>query len=120
MTETRDKSIRAVILSAFVFPGAGQLGLGHKWTGIAFISTTIAGLVPILIDISTRMSSVLQKLTQDAEQGIIDPQRIFQLVHESATAGGSFGENLGLSMVVLCWVISILHAYGLGRVGTDP
>ena len=74
---TRDPRLRAALLSALVFPGAGQLAYGQRARGLAFAFGSGVALLALLRRL---FSEVLRSLPPDPS--LLDLAEIFRLAHE--------------------------------------
>jgi len=107
------RPINAMLLSALVVPGAGQLYLKHYGRGFTFIGVSLACLW-ILMDRAMQLAStVLDQLT--AEGGAIDPAHITELVAQASNAPGSPLATIASLGLAGCWLVGIVDAYRLGR-----
>jgi len=107
------RSINALLLSALVLPGAGQLYLKHYGRGFALIGVSLACLW-ILVDRAMQLAStVLDQIT--AEGGAIDPGQITELVAQASNASGSPLATFASLGLASCWLVGIVDAYRLGR-----
>lgn len=107
------RSTNAVLLSALVLPGAGQLYLKRYGRGFALIGLSLLCL-SILVDRSMQLAStVLDQIA--AERGAIDPGQITELVAQASNASGSPLATIASLGLASCWLVGIVDAYRLGR-----
>ncbi|MBI1285889.1 MAG: hypothetical protein GC183_16415 [Thiobacillus sp.] len=113
------RSTNAVLLSALVLPGAGQLYLKHHGRGFALIGVSLACLW-ILVDRAMQLAStVLDQLT--AEGGAVDPAHITELVAQASNAPASTLATIATLGLAGCWLVGIVDAYRLGKAeSTQP
>jgi len=113
------RSINAMLLSALVVPGAGQLYLKHYGRGFIFIGVSLACLW-ILMDRAMQLAStVLDQIS--AQGGAIDPAQITELVAQASNASGSPLATIASVGLAGCWLVGIVDAYRLGRAeSTQP
>ncbi len=107
------KSLKAALLSTFIYPGSGQLYLKRYPMAIVFMSiATIAGYF-IISSITKQAFQIVERI----QSGEISPDitTIMSLVTEQANTGDSQLSNATI-IIVLVWVVSIVHAYLIGRV----
>lgn len=107
------KSLKAVLLSAFVYPGAGQIFLKRYPIGIAFISIVTVGLYFVVSNILTRVSQVLEQI----QSGQVPPDiaSILVLVTQQSNTDSSQIVNTASTAIVATWFVSIIHAYLNGK-----
>lgn len=107
------RSINALLLSALVLPGTGQLYLKHYGRGFALIGVSLACLW-ILMDRTMQLASIV--LVQlEADGGAIDPGKITELVAQASNSSGSALVTVATLGLAGCWLIGIVDAYRLGR-----
>jgi hypothetical protein len=95
-----------VLLSAAVFPGAGQLRNGDRAKGIAIIAATIL----FLVGATALIVSDLMPLVRDPP----DIAVLFPIV--SAAVSRTLGSHaLALGALVALWIYSIVDAYLVAR-----
>ena len=107
------RSTNAVLLSALVLPGAGQLYLKHYPRGIALMVSSLACLGVLAGRAVQQASIVLDKLA--AEGDAVDPGRLADLVAQASNSPGSLAVTVASLVLLGCWVIGIVDAYRLGK-----
>jgi len=107
------KSIKGALLSGLVFPGAGQIVLKHYKSGIAFMLTTLACLVLIIMKTVQQTLIIVEKI--GSIEGVIDMSTISNAAVQGTTTYDSLIFNLALLIISLCWIISIVDAYNTGK-----
>ena len=107
------RSINAMLLSALVLPGAGQIYLKHYGRGFVLIGVSLACLW-ILLDRTMQLAStVLGQL--EAEGGAIDAAHIAELVSQASNAAASPIVTVATLGLAGCWLTGIVDAYLLGK-----
>lgn len=107
------RSTTAVVLSALILPGAGQLYLKHTRRGLAFIGVSLVCLWFILTQAIQQASAVLGQL--ESQGGALDAADIAGLVSQSQGGAGSTAASVAVWVLVVCWVASIVDAHRLGK-----
>ncbi|MBU4013362.1 MAG: hypothetical protein KJ550_07840 [Proteobacteria bacterium] len=107
------KSIKGALLSGLVFPGVGQIVLRHYKSGIAFVLTTLAALVLIIMKEVQQALIIVEKI--GSIEGVIDMSTISKAAVQATTTNDSLILNLALLVIALCWIISIVDAYRIGK-----
>ena len=102
-----NRSVKAALLSALVFPGAGQWYLGRRLRALAFAVPTLvaAGYVLNSIwDLAIRISA-------EIESGRIglDPLALAERIHQQG-AGNMGSLNLAALVMLGCWIASTAEA----------
>jgi len=104
------RSTTAVLLSAFVLPGAGHLYLKHVARGMALIAVSLACLWAIVDSALQHAWIVLDQL--ESGQVALDAGHISELV---AQTSGSSGSSMATFVLIGCWLAGMVDAYRLGR-----
>lgn len=103
----------AVVLSALVLPGAGQLYLKHTRRGLAFIGVSLVCLWFILTQVIQQASVVLVQL--ESQGGTLNPADIAGLMSQSQGGAGSTAASVAVWVLVVCWMAGIVDAHRLGK-----
>jgi len=107
------KQVKAVVLSAFVFPGAGHFFLKKYIPG-----TVLAGiaLVSLYFIISRTVEKALE-ITDKIQRGEVqlDIAAITELVSRQPTGTNSELLNIAGTALIISWLIGIADSYRLGR-----
>jgi hypothetical protein len=110
------KAIKAALLSALVFPGVGQMYLKRYARGLIPMVLTLAGLGVWIVDATVRALRELDRI--QIQGGLIDPNAI--AARAAASSGsGEWYSPLILPMIIVCWLLSVIDAYRLGK-GKEP
>ncbi len=109
-----NRSVKAALLSGLVFPGVGQIFLGRKLPGVALIGLTAAGIAGIVAGLTQRLPLIIDLLQKELQQGTLDSARIMAISRQAAASGGTAMENIGMILLVSCWVASIVHPFVAG------
>ena len=100
---------KAILLSALVFPGAGQLYLKR-------FKTAVVLLVVIIICFSTMITSLMNTAMSAVQQiqmqgDIVNMSQITRIATETTEQTGNTGYTLSLALIMICWLYSIVDAY---------
>lgn len=104
------RSLIAALLSAFVFPGAGQMYLRRRARACLYALPAAACAVYFVSQMLTRISPMVDQISSGAMA--FDPAAIAAQLEQH---GGSARMDMALSIMVLCWVASIVDAWWCGR-----
>ena len=107
------QSTTAVVLSALVLPGAGQIYLKRYQRGIALIGVSLVCLWFIVVQAMQQASAVLVQL--ESEGGVLDASQITDLVSQTSSGSGSAAVTVATVVLAVCWVAGIVDAYRLGN-----
>jgi TM2 domain-containing membrane protein YozV len=107
------RSTKAVLLSALVLPGVGQLYLKHLWSGLALIAASLMCLGFIVEDAIQQASVVLAQL----ESGTVTPDvaHITNLVNQASNGSSGVAVTIATWGLAACWLAGIVDAYRLGK-----
>ncbi len=107
------RSTKAVVLSALVFPGAGQLYLKHFQRGIALIAVSLVCLWFIVEKTMQQASAVFDRL--ESEGGALDAGQMTDLLTQASSSSGSTVTSVATLILAGCWLVAIVDAYRLGK-----
>lgn len=105
------KSEKAALFSGLVFPGTGHFVLKRYARGMVFFAPSMIGLIFILDNVIRRASSAVDKILSGAVSS--DLETITRLV--SASESDSLKLNIATTVLIVCWVISVIDSYRIGR-----
>jgi len=105
------KSFKATILSAFIFPGLGQLYLKRYRQGLVLILIVLAGF-GYLIWKATVLA--LNRMEGVMHSGAINI-RVLKDAVEFPDAGASWFEVVIALLIICSWIVGIVDAYISGR-----
>jgi hypothetical protein len=97
---------RPALLSGLVFPGLGQLVVGHFWRALFFSGSSLALLVVVV----RRVVQETHRLMPQEPEALLDPALPFRLAVEVHRANASFFLWATLGIVAL-WAGSVLDAW---------
>lgn len=103
------RSTTAMLLSAFVMPGAGQLYLKRVLRGMVLIVVSLVCLWIIGDSMLQQASAVLDQL-QSGDQ-LLDPNQIAGLVQTR----GSPESGTATYVLIGCWLGGMMDTYWLGK-----
>jgi len=106
------KSIKAVLLSALVFPGAGHFSVKKPVQGTLLVGITLLCLYWII----STVLEITQSLTAKIESGEIpyDVAQITQLVSQELSGDDQL-INISTFAIIICWIVGIVDSYRVGR-----
>jgi len=106
-------STKAVLLSAFVFPGAGHLLLSKYKSAAILMSVSFAGLYYLISNAVDRAVQISEEIRSGDVP--LDVGAITELVSKQATGSEAQLINLATAAVVMCWLVGIVDSYKVGR-----
>ena len=106
-------SLKGALLSGVIFPGLGQVILKHYLRGLVLMFTVFASLMVIVLKAVQHAFTILEKI--ELEGGVIDIQTITDAATQASSTSDSLIYNLGLLLIVICWIFGIVDAYRIGK-----
>lgn len=104
------RSTTAMLLSALVLPGAGQLYLKRIFRGMVLIVVSLVCMWIIGDSMLQQASTVLDKL--QSGEAALDAGHIAELV---AQTPGSSGSGIATWVLIGCWLGGLIDTYWLGK-----
>jgi hypothetical protein len=108
------KSTKAVLLSAFVFPGAGHLYLKKYLPGSILAGVSLVGVYYLVTTTVERAWEIAEKIQSGAVQ--LDAATVTELVSQQSAGTDSQIVNIATLAIIICWVLGIIDSYRAGRV----
>ena len=106
-------ALKAALLSGLVFPGLGQFVLKHHKRGIALMLVVLACMMAVVIKAVQQSLAILEKIA--SEGGAIDVKTVSKAASQAFTTSSSLIFNLGLLLIIICWMIGVIDAYRSGK-----
>lgn len=106
------KSLKAVLLSAFVFPGIGHFSLKKPVQGVLLSGVAIVCLYLLLttsIDIAQQMSIKIQ-----SGEIPMDVEKISEMVSQQLEGGDGQRVNIPSLILLICWIAGIVDSFRIG------
>ena len=107
------KPIKAVMLSAFVFPGAGHFFLKKYLPGTLLAGTALVSLYIIISGAVERAQEIADKILLGEVQ--LDVATIAELVSRQPAGTDAEFLNLAGTVLIISWLIGIADSYRVGR-----
>lgn len=107
-----DRSSKAALLSALVFPGVGQWYLRRRLRALLFALPALAGAWVFGSHVWALAMSISDQIA--AGQVGLDPLDIAARIHQQAAASTG-ATNLAAGVMIACWVAATIDAWLLGR-----
>jgi hypothetical protein len=107
------KSTKAVLLSAFVFPGAGHLYLKKYMRSSVLVGASLVGVYYLVTKTVERAWQIAEKIQSGEVQ--LDATTITELVSQQSASTDSQLINIATLAVIICWGIGIIDSYRVGR-----
>jgi TM2 domain-containing membrane protein YozV len=107
------KETKAALLSAFVFPGAGQMYLKRYLLGLVLMMFALTGIVFMIATAATGAMESLNQL-QKVAGGVTDLSALSHYAAASVRHENPY-DRMILIWLGCCWVYSVIDAYGWGK-----
>ena len=107
------RSSTAVVLSALLLQGAGQLYLKHYWRGMAYVGVSLTCLWFIVVRAMEQASAVLVQI--ESHEGALSADQMAEWVSQAQSGSGNTVAALAVWALLVCWVMGIIDAYRLGK-----
>ncbi|PIP07519.1 MAG: hypothetical protein COX51_06420 [Syntrophobacteraceae bacterium CG23_combo_of_CG06-09_8_20_14_all_50_8] len=105
------KSLKAALISGFVFPGLGQIYLKRYLRGLSIILVSVSAL-SVIIGMVTM--SALKNIAELQKQGPVDMAAASDLLASSSANHAAY-YYICLLLIVCCWLFSAIDAYRIGK-----
>ena len=108
-----NKPMKCALLSALIFPGVGQISIGHKKRGwfIIFVSGIL--LYMMISEIIRQASSLVEKMQKSGVA--LDYEFISNKTSELVSFSDNSSLNTLLVLLIISWIASVIDAYILGE-----
>ena len=106
-----NRSVKAALLSALVFPGAGQLFLKRGLRACLFLLPTV-GAIAMFVNQAFEQATLI---TNQILAGTLPADPVALAASIEQGGGDSALGTAGMIVMVMCWICSIVDAYLLGR-----
>ena len=105
-----NRSVKAALISALVFPGAGHLYLKRGARALLFLLPTLAAVVVFLNDAMAQATTIANEIMA----GTMAPDPV-AMAARLEQHGGSSLATLAAGVMVACWIGAAVDAWMLGR-----
>ncbi len=108
------KSTKAVLLSAFVFPGAGHFFLKKYISAVVLVGASFSGIYLLIVKTVERALQITEKI----QSGDIRPDvaAIAEIISKQPTGTEAQLLKYATAVLVICWLIGIIDSYRVGCV----
>jgi len=107
------KAVKALLLSALVFPGAGHLLLKKYTSAIALATVAFIALYVLISNAIDRAMDIVDKV----QSGEVQPDMavITALVEKQTTGSEAQLINMATAILIISWLLGMIDAYRIGR-----
>ena len=100
-------SLKAALLSLFVFPGSGHFFLKHYKVGMVFLISALGCLLFLMMNIAPKVFEIVEQVQRGELQA--DALSSSDILTRFSSA-----ESIS-TLFIIIWLAAIIHAYYLGR-----
>ncbi len=104
---------KGALLSALVFPGLGQVVLKHTLRGLVVMGLALGAMIVFVVKATAIAVSALEATT--AAGGAVDMPSVNAAAEKAVASADGMAVKGALTVLFLCWGLSIVDAYVLGR-----
>jgi len=108
-----NKSTKAALFSAFVFPGAGHFFLKKYISGTVLAGTAFVMLYFIITNLLKKALQISEKILSGEVQ--LDIAAIIELVSRQPVGTDAQLLNIATTVLMIFWLIGIIDSYRVGR-----
>ena len=108
-----NQSIKAALLSAFVFPGVGHFFLKKHITGTVLAGSALASLALVISRTVERALQIFEKIQSGEVQP--DVAAITELVTKQSSGTDANLLNIASAVLIIAFLIGIADSYRVGR-----
>jgi hypothetical protein len=106
-------TLKGILMSALIFPGAGQIILARYGRGsLFFVSAFISGMICV-VAIVRKAVEILQQLAAQGEA--ITLPKIMTTAAEASTTGSTLFLKASFFIFFLCWLFAVVDAWRIGK-----
>ena len=109
-----NKSIKASLLSALLFPGAGHIFLKKYILGAVLSASAIAALY-VLISNSVEIAQQIVEKVQNGELGL-DATAINALMEKQSHGAEAQLIDIATLVLLVSWLIGVVDSYRVGKI----
>jgi len=107
-------SYKAVLLSAFVFPGVGQLYLKMYWRGLVIMLFSCTGLGYMIWSITKSAINRLDDVMVKMQGSTPNLQELSEIVGSKSSITDPYNDFV-FYVVVCIWIFAVIDAYRIGK-----
>ena len=107
-------SYKAALLSAFVFPGAGQLYLKRYWMGLVIMLFAFIGLVYMIWSAALSALNRLDDVLVKTRGGATNLQELSDIAGSKMSTTYPYYDVV-FYIIICLWIFAIIDAYRIGN-----
>ena len=109
-----NKSKKAALISALVFPGAGHLYLKKYLSGTIFLGATLGSLSYLIV----KTVEITLQITEEIQAGKVqlNVMEITELVSKQTAGSEAQLYDIATAVIFISWLVGIIDSYRIGRI----
>lgn len=112
--ELMKKSSKAILMSALICPGAGQIYLKKYLVAMVLMAATAATLYVLLVPVFAIANEMVAKILSGELQA--GPNLIGDVLAATQNASAMQSLNIASLMLIALWLIGVIHAWRAGKI----
>lgn len=108
-----NNTMKGVLFSALIFPGAGQIILSKYRRGAVFFALAFVSGILSVTAVVRQAVVMLQDIVATGEAATIS--KVMSIVGEASTTASSVFLKVSFLILFCCWLASVVDAYRIGR-----
>ena len=108
------KSTKAVLLSAFLFPGVGHIYLKKYISGVVLVGASIAAISYLVSKAVERAFQIAEKIQAGGVP--LDVEAITEMISRHSSGADLQLLNIATYALVICWLVGIVDSFRVGGV----
>lgn len=108
-----NQPVKAALLSGLIFPGVGQISLGHKKRGWLIIATHLLVIFLIIKEVLLKANDIIAEMQKNGSA--VDIESISNVTSGMVNFSDNAYLNILLILFLFGWLVSIFDAYKLGK-----
>ena len=106
-------ALKGILLSAFIFPGAGQIILARYGRGALFFVFSFISALLCITAIVRQAVVILQQLAAQGEA--VTLPTIMTIAAKASTTGSTLFLKLSFFVFFCCWLFAVIDAWRIGK-----
>jgi len=106
-------TLKGILFSALIFPGAGQIILAKYKRGAVFFSVAFISGVLCVTAVVRQAVVMLQEIV--AQGGVVNVPKVMSVLGEASTYASSALMKGSFIILFCCWLFSVVDAWRIGK-----
>ena len=108
-----NQSVKAALLSALVFPGVGQIAIGHKKRGWSIVGFVVVLLYLIFSEAMKIAYTIVEEMQKSGVP--VNAEEISRATSGMVGFSDNLFLNISLIILIMIWFVAIIDAYWVGK-----